>query len=40
MRDGAFIAGLCLGLAACLCGAALMILLYRDGYFPLSWLPV
>jgi len=40
MSDGAFIAGLCLAGAACLCAAALVILLYRDGHFPLSWLPV
>lgn len=40
MRDGAFVAGLCLGGAVCLCGAALMIFLYRDGCFPLSWLSV
>jgi len=26
--------------AFCLSGAALVVLLYRDGYFPLSWLPV
>ncbi len=40
MSDGVFLAGLCLGGAACLCGVALLILLYRDGHLPLSWLPV
>lgn len=40
MRDGAVLAGLCLGAAAYLCSAALMIFLDRDGTFPLSWLPI
>lgn len=39
MNDAAFYAGCALAGAACLCAAAIVILLYRDGYV-LSWLPV